>query len=70
MDVIKLYSDLGALEKILEAVNEQGRSYSETTSDVQKSVATVSRQLLANCFLAQGGHSYGDTARDHWTRYT
>jgi hypothetical protein len=39
MEVIKLYSDLGTVEKILEAVNEHGKLYSATTSDVQKPVA-------------------------------
>jgi carboxylesterase type B len=39
MEVIKLYSDLGIVEKILESVNEHGKIYNATTSDVQKSVA-------------------------------
>jgi hypothetical protein len=39
MKVIKLYSDLGTLDKILGAANEFGRLYDQTTSDVQKPVA-------------------------------
>ncbi len=39
MDVIKLYSDLGTIEKILEAANEHGKIYNATTPDVQKPVA-------------------------------
>ena len=39
MDVIKLYSDLGSMEKMYLAVNEGSKMYAESTSDVQKPVA-------------------------------
>lgn len=39
MEVIKLYSDLGSLEKMFGAANETSKVYTETTSDVQKPVA-------------------------------
>jgi hypothetical protein len=39
MAVIKLYSDLSSVEKMLSAANETSKMYVETTSDVQKTVA-------------------------------
>jgi len=47
LEVIKLHSDLGNLERLLEAVREHGKAYDETTSDVHK----PSARCNARCAL-------------------
>jgi hypothetical protein len=55
MEVIKLYSDLGTVEQVRDAVNELGKVYSATTSDVQKSVAQSRVHSALVVFTEEGG---------------